>query len=61
MGSGLNKLEKSTYPNTEVIKKLTGNKLFRVVVLVRWKQFTQEFSVDVRDCSQIIGETRRDF
>ena len=29
-----------TYPNTEVMEKLATDELVRVVVLVRWKQFT---------------------
>ena len=38
-----------------MVKKLAGDELIRVVVLVRRKQFTQQFAVDVRECSQVIG------
>ena len=30
----------STYHNTEVMEKLAANEVVRVVVLVRWEQFT---------------------
>ena len=49
------KLRRFPYRNTEVMKHFVGGKLVRVVVLVRWKQFTQALSVNVRKCSQVIG------
>jgi len=44
-----------------VVEKHAWNKLIRVVVLVRWEQFTQKFAVEVRECSQVEGKTRRGF
>ena len=48
-----------SYLNAEVMVKLAGDKLVRVVVLVRWKQVTGTFSVNVRECSEVKGETWR--
>ena len=48
-----------SYPNTEMMVKLTGHKFVRVVVLVRWKQLTGEFSIDIGECSEVKWETRR--
>ena len=46
-----------SYLNAEVMVKLAGDKLVRVVVLVRWKQLTGKFSVNVREYSEVKGET----
>ena len=40
-----------------VMVKRAGDEFVRVVVLVRWEQFTQQFSVDIRKCSKVIRET----
>lgn len=48
---------KHSYPNAEVMVKLAGDKLVRVIVLVGWQQLTGEFSVDIGECSEVKGET----
>jgi len=46
------------YRNTEVMIKRTAGKIVGVVELVRWEQFTQQFSVYISECSQVIGKAR---
>ena len=43
------------------MKQSAVDKLVRVVVLVRWKQFAQHFPLDIRAGSQVIGEAWRNF
>lgn len=43
-----------TYHDTVVMKRIAWYELIGVVVLVRWEQFTQKFSIDVRERSQVI-------
>jgi len=45
-----------TYQDTVVVKRLAWDELIAVIVLVRWEQFTNKLSVDVRECSQVEGK-----
>ena len=45
------------YRDTEVIKEHIGDKLVRVVVLVRWEQSTPKVIVDIRKFSHVVRET----
>ena len=42
-----------------MVKNLTGEKLVRVVVLVRWEELTQEVTIDIREDGQVEREARR--
>ena len=44
-----------------MMNKLAGEEIVRVVVLVRWEQFAEQFSVYVRGRSHVIGKTCRNF
>ena len=52
-----NQIQFCTYGNTVVMVKRAGGEFVRVLVLVRWEQFTQQFSVDIRKCSKVIRKT----
>lgn len=53
----------STNRNTEVLKQQAGDEPVRIVVLVRWKQLTQQLSVNIAisGSSQVVRKTWMDF
>ena len=39
------------------MKLFAGVERIRVVIFVRWEEFTKKFAVDIREGSHIVGKT----
>ena len=40
-----------------MMKLFAGVEGIRVVIFVRWEEFTQKFAVDIREGSHVVGKT----